>query len=87
MGDVNVLEVLLIGENAPVLNTESNSHEVPTMFHSGIDILKDFTELPTCLGKIDNIDETELVGLTDNKLPCSISINSPTKKLRRLVFD
>ena len=51
MGNVNVLEVLLICENAPILNGESNSGEIPTMFHSGLEILKDFKELPLNINK------------------------------------
>lgn len=46
MADVNVLEILLIAENNPLLNSESNSQEMPTLFSSGIDIVKDFCELP-----------------------------------------
>lgn len=46
MADVNVLEILLIVEYKPKLNTESNTDDTPTMFHSGIDIIRDFHEIP-----------------------------------------
>lgn len=46
MADVNVLEILLIEEYAPILNTDCKTDEKPSMFHSGIDILKDFKEIP-----------------------------------------
>lgn len=46
MANVNIMEILLIAENNPVLNSESNSQEMPTLFSSGIDIIKDFYELP-----------------------------------------
>lgn len=46
MADVNILEIVLISENKPMLNGESNSEEYPTMFHSNIDIAKDFKRLP-----------------------------------------
>ena len=41
-----ILEILLIAENNPILNSESNSQEMPTLFSSGIDIIRDFYELP-----------------------------------------
>lgn len=46
MADVNILEILLIAEYNPVLNTESKTEDIPTKFHSGIDILNDFKEIP-----------------------------------------
>lgn len=46
MANVNIMEILLISEYSPVLNTESNTEDVPTKFHSGIDILNDFKEVP-----------------------------------------
>ena len=46
MANVNIMEILLIAENNPVLNTESKTEDVPTKFHSGIDILNDFNEIP-----------------------------------------
>ncbi len=55
MADVNVLEILLIEEYAPALNTDCKTNEKPSMFHSGIDILKDFKEIPYFVS-----DETEV---------------------------
>lgn len=46
MADANVLEILLICENKPLLNTESNTSETLLRYSSGIDILKDFEVLP-----------------------------------------
>lgn len=46
MANVNIMEILLIAENNPVLNTESKTEDIPTKFHSGIDILNDFIEIP-----------------------------------------
>lgn len=46
MANVNILEILLIAENDPLLNSESNSLEKPTMFSSGVNIVRDFYELP-----------------------------------------
>lgn len=46
MADVNILEILLIAEYNPVLNTESKTEDIPTKFHSGIDISSDFKEIP-----------------------------------------
>lgn len=46
MANVNIMEILLIAECNPVLNTESKTEDVPTKFHSGIDILNDFNEIP-----------------------------------------
>lgn len=46
MSDVNVLEILLICENKPLLNSESKTNDIPTMFHSDINILADFNKLP-----------------------------------------
>lgn len=52
MADANVLEILLICENKPLLNTESNTDETLLRYSSGIDILKDFEELPF-FGKVE----------------------------------
>ena len=46
MADVNILEILLIAEYNPVLNTERKTEDIPTKFHSGIYILNDFKEIP-----------------------------------------
>ena len=46
MANVNILEILLIAEYDPVLNAESKTDDIPTRFHSGIDILRDFEEIP-----------------------------------------
>lgn len=46
MADVNIMEILLIAENNPVLNSESKTEEIPERFKSGIDILSDFSEIP-----------------------------------------
>lgn len=46
MADVNILEILLIAENKPLLNTESNTDDVPKRYKSGVEILVDFKELP-----------------------------------------
>lgn len=56
MADVNILEILLIEEYAPTLNTDCKTDEKPSMFHSGIDILKDFKEITYFVG-----DETEVL--------------------------
>lgn len=46
MADVNIMEILLIAENNPVLNSESKTEEIPERFKSGIDILSDFSGIP-----------------------------------------
>lgn len=46
ISDVNVLEILLIAENNPVLNEDCKTTDTPEMFCSGIDILQDFQEIP-----------------------------------------
>lgn len=46
MADTNILEIVLITENKPQLNGESNCDDAPEMFHSKIDVIKDFTKLP-----------------------------------------
>lgn len=43
--DTNILEIMLIAENKPILNGESNSKDYPVMYHSNIDIIKDFKRL------------------------------------------
>ena len=55
MANVNILEILLIAENNPILNSESNSQEMPTLFSSDVDIIRDFYELPY----FDKKDESE----------------------------
>lgn len=49
MANVNVLEILLICENNPLLNGESKTDDSPTMFNSGINIIRDFHEIPNCI--------------------------------------
>lgn len=44
--DTGVLEMILIAENDPLLNKDGKTKDKPQMFHSGIDILKDFKEIP-----------------------------------------
>ena len=44
--DTNILEIILISENKPILNSESNSQDKSTIFHSNISILEDFNEVP-----------------------------------------
>lgn len=46
MADVNIMEILLISENKPALNSESNTDEIPERYKSGVDIFKNFTEIP-----------------------------------------
>ncbi|MCD7724310.1 MAG: hypothetical protein LUI12_01935 [Clostridiales bacterium] len=46
MANVNIMEILLIAEYNPILNTESKTEDIPTKFYSGIDILNDFKEIP-----------------------------------------
>lgn len=46
MSDVSILEICLICENKPRLNTESKFDDFPTRYSSGIDILRDFDEIP-----------------------------------------
>ena len=43
--DTNILEIMLIAENKPILNGESNSKDYPIMYHSNINIIKDFERL------------------------------------------
>lgn len=47
--DASVLEMLLIAENDPLLNKDGKTTDKPTLFKSGLTILKDFEEIP--LGK------------------------------------
>lgn len=49
MANVNVLEILLICENNPLLNGESKTDDTPTIFKSGIDIIHNFHEIPNCI--------------------------------------
>lgn len=44
--DTNILEIVLISENNPVLNKESNSHDESTLFKSNLSVLNDFSEIP-----------------------------------------
>lgn len=44
--DTGVLEMLLIAENDPLLNKDGKTSDKPLMFHSGIDIMRDFKEIP-----------------------------------------
>ena len=44
--DTNILEIVLISENNPVLNKESNSHDESTLFRSNLSVLNDFSEIP-----------------------------------------
>ena len=46
IADTNILEILLIAENNPVLNEDCKTEDSPELFHSGIDILRDFSEIP-----------------------------------------
>lgn len=50
MADINILEILLIAEYNPILNTESKTEDIPTRFHSGINILNEFSEIPGFFG-------------------------------------
>ena len=45
IADTNILEILLITENNPVLNEDCKTEDSPELFHSGIDILRDFSEI------------------------------------------
>ena len=45
IADTNILEILLIAENNPVLNEDCKTEDSPELFHSGIDILRDFSEI------------------------------------------
>ena len=44
--DASVLEMLLITENKPKLNTDGLFKDKPQMYKSGIDIKRDFKEIP-----------------------------------------
>ena len=44
--DASVLKMLLITENKPKLNTDGLFNDTPQMYQSGIDIKKDFKEIP-----------------------------------------
>lgn len=46
MANVNTLELLLISEYSPILNKDCRTEYKSTMFQSGIDVLKDFKEVP-----------------------------------------
>lgn len=46
MANVNTLELLLISEYSPILNKDCRTECASTLFQSGIDILKDFKEIP-----------------------------------------
>lgn len=43
--DTNIMELLLIAENKPRLNTDCNVDDLPKLFDSDIDILKDFRDI------------------------------------------
>ena len=45
IANVNILELLLISEYEPVLNTDCKTEHKSTLFSSGIDIKTDFVEL------------------------------------------
>lgn len=45
IADLNIMEIVLISENNPVLNTESNNGSCPALFKSGIDIYRDFEKV------------------------------------------
>ena len=45
IADTNILEILLIAENNPVLNEDCKTEDSPELFHSEIDILRDFSEI------------------------------------------
>lgn len=49
--DADLLEILLISENQPVLNVDCKNKEKSTLFSSGLNILSDFYEIP--LGRDD----------------------------------
>lgn len=44
--DTDLLEILLISENRPVLNVDCKNEERSTLFSSGLNIHKDFYEIP-----------------------------------------
>lgn len=54
--DTNIMELLLIAENKPRLNTDCNVNDLPELFDSEIDILEDFTDIQEFL---DNEGEDE----------------------------
>ena len=43
--DTNIMELLLIAENKPRLNTDCNVDDLPMLFYSNIDIAKDFRNI------------------------------------------
>lgn len=51
--NVNILEILLISENDPLLNGDCKTDCKPTMFHSNLDIIKDFSEIPCPLSNTE----------------------------------
>lgn len=44
--DADLLEILLISENQPVLNVDCKNDEKSTLFSSGLNVLSDFNEIP-----------------------------------------
>lgn len=55
MADTHILEMVLIEENKPKLNTDGICEEYPKMFHSGLDVLKDFKRLPCDFSEPEHI--------------------------------
>lgn len=46
MADAHILEIMLITEYAPILNSDCKTTEKSTLFESGLNIFRDFKELP-----------------------------------------
>lgn len=44
--DASILEMMLITENKPLLNRDGNTKDKPKMYKSGVDIKRDFKEIP-----------------------------------------
>lgn len=61
MSNVDILEIILIAEYSPRLNCESKRKEKPTLFHSGLDIMRDFDILPfQYVNEASNFEEEEI---------------------------
>lgn len=68
MSNVDILEIVLIAEYSPVLNCESKRKEKPTMFHSRLDVLKDFHTLPfSFLDEVGNWKNDTIISLDSIK--------------------
>ena len=80
--DTHILEKMLIAENKPILNGEGNSKDYPVLYHSNIDVIRDFKKLDFDFDKYEKrwqekqrlkqIEERKL-----KKLVANYTINNP----------